>query len=411
MADRANFALGPGRADYELRTDLVALTADRLARVQAALASSELDALLLWKDENVRCLTGLRAQIISGKSALLNGVLVQADRPPVLLCSGGELDRALESMPWIEEARRIPIMEARGLVRGAVEETVAPLLRDRGLAEGRLGIDECSFAQVLELRRALPALELADGDALMQDCRRRKTPAELAVMEEAAAIAEGVTEAALAAVRPGVRELEIAGEALRALHRLGGEMAHLATPFVASGERMAPPNRFASDKLVRDGDLVFIDIGAMWNGYFSDLGRTTVCGSPGPEQTRVYRAVHAALAAGTAAMRPGATTSDVGGAVIEAAAQHGLADRFLGLFIGHGIGLGANEPPYVGERLPGAEEVVLEEGMTMALEPLIWIEGVPGGAGVRLEDTIAVTPSGGRALTRTRFDERLLGQV
>jgi len=281
-------------------------------------------------------------------------------------------------MPWIEDARAIPIMEAAGLVREAVAGTISPLIA--GAAAGVVGIDECAFAQVAELRRALPDVELADGDALMQSCRVRKSADELAVMEEAAAIAEGVTAAALQAVRPGVRELEIAGEALRALHRLGGETAHLATPFVASGERMAPPNRMATDKLVREGDLVFIDIGAMWNGYFSDLGRTTVCGTPSAEQRRVYRAVHAALRAGTAAMRAGATTGAVAAAVTEAAREHGLADRFLSLFIGHGIGMGANEPPYVGEHLPGAEDATLEAGMTLALEPLIWVPGVRGGA-------------------------------
>jgi len=401
------FAPGGGRADFERRVDLVALVAERLARAQAALRASPLDALLLWREENIRYLTGLRAQVIAGKSALLNGVLLTAERPPVLLCSGGEVDRVRAVMPWIQDARPIPIMEAAGLVRGAVEETIAPLLREAGV--GSVGIDESAYALVAELGRCLPAVELADGDPVMQSCRVRKSADELAVMEEAAAIAEGVTEAALGAVRPGVRELEIAGEALRALHRLGGETAHLATPFVASGERMAPPNRMATDKLVREGDLVFIDIGAMWSGYYADLGRTTVCGEPSVQQRRVYRAVHAALAAGTAAMRPGASTADVAEATVAAAREHGLADRFLSLFIGHGIGMGANEPPYVGERLPGAPDATLEEGMTFALEPLIWVPGVRGGAGVRLEDTIAVTADGGRALTRTRFDERLLG--
>jgi Xaa-Pro aminopeptidase len=403
----APFARGGGRADFELRVDLVALRAERLARVQAALRASPLDALLLWRDENVRYLTGLRAQIISGKSALLNGVFLADGRAPVLLCSGGEVDRVRVVMPWIEDVRPIPIMEAAGLVRAAVRGTIVPLARDAGVRA--LGIDECAYAQVSALNRALPDVALVDGDPLLQSCRVRKSADELAVMEEVAAIGEGVTETALDAVRPGVRELDIAGEALRALHRLGGETAHLATPFVASGERMAPPNRMATDKIVREGDLVFVDIGAMWNGYFTDLGRTIVCGAPSPEQRRVYRAVHAALQAGTAAMRIGATTSDVAGAVTDAAHEHGLADRFLGLFIGHGIGMGANEPPYVGEQLPGAEETTLLEGMTLALEPLIWVPGVRGGGGVRLENTIAVSADGGRPLTRTAFDDRLLG--
>jgi Xaa-Pro aminopeptidase len=107
-------------------------------------------------------------------------------------------------------------------------------------------------------------------------------------------------------------------------------------------------------------------------------------------------------------MRPGATNDDVAAAVYEAAASRGLDGNFISLFIGHGVGMGANEPPYIGEALAGAETVVLEAGMTFAVEPLIWVPGVRGGAGVRLEDTILVTPDGGRPLSRARFDERLL---
>ena len=90
------------------------------------------------------------------------------------------------------------------------------------------------------------------------------------------------------------------------------------------------------------------------------------------------------------------------------AQKRGFGDSFLSLFIGHGIGIGANEPPYVGEALPGAETVELEAGMTMAIEPLIWVPDVPGGGGVRLEDTIVVAEGGGVPLTRTAFDSRLL---
>jgi Xaa-Pro dipeptidase len=107
-------------------------------------------------------------------------------------------------------------------------------------------------------------------------------------------------------------------------------------------------------------------------------------------------------------MNPGNTNRDVEAAVRGAAAEHGLADRFISLFIGHGVGIGANEPPYLGETLPGDETVTLQEGMAFAVEPLIWIPGVSGGAGVRLEDTVVVEADGGRPLTRTGFDARLL---
>ena len=406
--DLGAFAHGQFRADWEDRPDMAALREDRLSRARAALEASELDALLLFKDENVRYVTGMRAQIIQGKSALLNGVLLVPGRAPILLCSGGDFQRACNAMTWIEELHPIPILEARGLIRGFVEGTLKPLLERDGLEGARLGVDECSYIQVQEIGEVLPAVRLDDGDSLMQRCRMVKLPAEIALMEEAAAIGEAVTTAAIDAVAPGVRENDVAAEAMHALYRLGGEMAHVATPFVASGEHMAPPNRLSTDKVIREGDLVFIDIGAMWSGYFGDVARTVVCGEPSEAQRRVYTTVHDALKAGTAAMRTGNTNADVARAVVGAAEAHDMAEHFITLFIGHGVGIGSNEPPYVGETLPGAESVTLEAGMTMALEPLIWLPGVRGGAGVRLEDTIVVEDQGGRALTRTGFDERLL---
>jgi Xaa-Pro aminopeptidase len=406
-SDLAAYAHGGFATDYEARIEMGQLRAERLAAARAALATTELDALLVWKDENVRYLSGLRAQLIQGKTALLNGALLTEDEL-VLFVSGGEIDRVQRVMPWIEEVHAVPIMEARGLVAGAVEEVIAPVLERLGLAAANLGLDELAYAQVLELRRVLPDLALCDGDAVMQGVRTVKSELELAVMQEASAIAEAVTESAISAVGPGVREYDVVAEAMHTLYRLGGEMAHLSTPFVASGEHMAPPNRFSSDKLIREGDLVFIDIGAMWNGYFADMGRTVICGEPSRPQQEVFSAVHASLAAATAAMRPGNTNDDVAAAVRSAGAEWGLDDKFLSLFIGHGVGIGANEPPYVGESLPGAETVELQAGMTMAIEPLIWIPGVPGGAGVRLEDTILVAEGGGVALTRTGFDRRLL---
>lgn len=407
-SDLGHFALGPAAVDYEQRVDFAGLRAERAERARRALVAAGLDALLVYKDENVRFLSGLRAQLIQGKSALLNGCLLDRDGTLTLLLSGGEIDRARAAMPWVDRVHAIPIMEARGLIAGAVEQTIAPALRKHGVDQGRVGVDELAFAQLEELHRALPGLALADGDAVMQDVRLIKSPPELALMQEAAAIAEAVTETAIAAVRPGVREHDVVAEAMHALYRLGGELPHVATPFVASGEHMSPPHRFASDKVIREGDLVFIDIGAMANGYYADMGRTVICGRPAHRQRQVYTAVHAALHAATEAMRPGRTNDDVAAAAIAAGAEHGFGDRFLSLFIGHGVGMGANEPPYVGEALPGAETVTLEAGMTLAVEPLIWVPGVIGGGGVRLEDTIAVTPEGGRPITRTAFDEQLL---
>ena len=407
-SDLGEYAHGQFAVDYEPRVDHRGLLEGRVQRTRAAMSEVGLDAVLVWKNENVRFLSGLRAQIIQGKSALLNGCLLTVDERMVLFLSGGEVDRARNVMTWIDEIHAIPIMEARNLIAGTFDHVIAPVIGKLGLEHSQIGLDEIAFSQVEEFRRTLPDVTLADGDAVMQRVRLVKTTEDIALMQEAAAVGEAVTEAAIRAVRPGVREFDVVAEAMHALYRLGGEMPHLATPFVASGEHMSPPNRFASDKIIREGDLVFIDIGAQANGHFSDIGRTVICGTPNRRQQEIYTAVYHALRAGTEAMRIGNTNDDVASAVVTEGKARGFGDNFLSLFIGHGIGMGSNEPPYVGESLPGADTVQLEAGMTMALEPLIWVPGVTGGGGVRLEDTVLVGPEGGIRLSRAAFDERLL---
>jgi Xaa-Pro aminopeptidase len=115
---------------------------------------------------------------------------------------------------------------------------------------------------------------------------------------------------------------------------------------------MSPPHRICTDKIIRNGDLCFVDIGAMWNGYYADMGRTTVVGRPTKVQKQIYTAVYEGLMAGIAEMRPGKTNFEVAERIIAKVRDHGFGEHMLSLFIGHGIGTGANEPPYIG-RFPG----------------------------------------------------------
>jgi Xaa-Pro aminopeptidase len=177
---------------------------------------------------------------------------------------------------------------------------------------------------------------------------------------------------------------------MQTLYYLGGEMAHVITPYVASGEHMSPPHRICTDKIIRNGDLCFIDIGAMWNGYFGDIGRTIITGRP------------------TELQKPGATNQDVADTIIATIGEHGFADNMFSLFIGHGIGMGANEPPYIGETLPGSTVVELKPGMVFAVEPLVWVPDVRGGGGVRIEDMVLVTDGDPQILSRVEYDERLM---
>ncbi len=404
----SHFAQGSFHVGYERRVDLEALRAKRIAKADAQRRLAGLDALLVWKDENCRYLTDLRPQLIAGKSTALNGALLIEGREPILFCSGGERDRVDRTMPWIKEAHTIPIIEERALVDGLVRDILGPVLKKHGLAGGKLGLDEANMVFAKALAAHFPKLQIEDGDTPMLAARKNKLPEEIELLEEATALADAVTASATAAVADGVRECEVAGEAMRTLFRLGGEYAHVMTPFVASGENMAPPHRICSDKLIRHGDIVFIDIGACWGGYFGDVARAVICGKPSDEQRKIYSAVYHGLKAGIAEMRPGRTNKDAAEALISVAEKYGLGGRMLSLFIGHGVGIGANEPPYIGETLPGAPVYEFEPGMVFAVEPLIWVEGVRGGGGVRLEEMVLVTEGAPHVMSRAPFDERLL---
>jgi len=402
------FARGPFHVGYERRVDLDALRQKRIAKADEQRRQAGLDALLVWKDENCRYLTDLRPQLIAGKTTALNGALLVEGRAPIVFCSGGERDRIDRTMPWVKEVHTIPIIEEKALVDGLIRDILGPVLREHRLTDAKLGLDESNMVFYKALTNHFPKMKVEDGDTPMQQARLIKLDEEIVLLEEATAIADAVCATATAAVADGVRECEVAGEAMRTLFRLGGEYAHVMTPFVASGEHMAPPHRICSDKLIRHGDVVFIDIGAAWCGYFGDMARTVICGEASKEQRKIYIAVYEGLQAGIAEMRPGRTNKDAADAVIKAADKHGLGGRFLSLFIGHGVGIGANEPPYIGETLPGAPTYEFKPGMVFAVEPLIWVEGVRGGGGVRLEEMVLVTENGPHVMSRAPFDHKLM---
>ncbi len=404
----SGYAKGPFAVDWEDRYDFAELRRQRVAKAKEALRASDTDALLVWKDENVRYLTALRAQLIAGKTTSLNGALLTGEDDPVLLGSGGEIDKARFGMSWIGEAHAVPIMEQRELVDGFVRDILTPILDERGLLASRLGVDQANISFIESIRQHLPDVELVDGDTVMQQARWIKTDLEIAVIEEACAIGDAVTQRALDETRAGRRELEVAGDAMQTLFYLGGEMAHVITPFVASGEHMSPPHRLATDKLIRNQDLCFIDIGAMWNGYFADIGRTTIVGRPSQEQKTIYTAVYQGLLAGLEKMRPGFTNADCADAIIAKIGDYDLQDHLFSLFIGHGIGMGANEPPYIGETLPGATTYEFQPNMVFAVEPLVWVPDVRGGGGVRIEDMVLVTEDAPRVLSRVEYEERLM---
>ncbi|CAN5356410.1 aminopeptidase P family protein [soil metagenome] len=257
---------------------------------------------------------------------------------------------------------------------------------------GRVAIGSRTWGEtVIHLLDALAGPELIDGGAMVNRLRRVKSPAELEAMRKVCAIADTAMAGVSDRVRQGVTEMDLVEEVN---HRMGEEGSRTVS-FDTGVWSMGPEtDRDATVRVSRQpvvpGTGVSFDFGAVVDGYCSDFGRTVHVGEPDEEYQRVYDLVIAAQAAGIAAVRPGATAAEVHRATRQVIVDGGYGDWFRHR-TGHCIGLDVHEKPFISEE----DETPLEPGMTFTIEPSVFW---PGRVGVRIEDIVVCTESGGRKL-------------
>jgi Xaa-Pro aminopeptidase len=206
-------------------------------------------------------------------------------------------------------------------------------------------------------------------------------------------------EQAVARVRPGMMERDLAAELEYRMRRLGAEKPAFET-IVASGARSALPHAQPTAARLLDGDLVVVDMGALQDGYASDMTRMLFLGRPGARVKRTYRAVLEAQLAAIDCVRAGAPAAHVDRAARRVLKGYGL-DRAFVHSTGHGLGLEIHEPPRIGMR----GKSVLREGMAITIEPGVYLEDF---GGIRIEDTVVVTAGGCEILTPTGKDLRAI---
>ena len=252
--------------------------------------------------------------------------------------------------------------------------TVAELARWKAALPGRLRRGFLS---------ALPA-------PMVETLRQVKDEDELALMAEAAQVGCRLFEHILGFVRPGMLENEVAAELEHRARLLSAEGMSFET-IVASGVRSALPHgRATSTPLPRKGFLT-LDFGIIHKGYCSDMTRTVYLGRPRAKEREAYQAVLEAQGAGVDAVRPGASCGEVDEAARGVLRKAGFEEAFSHS-TGHGVGLEIHEPPRIG----AGQTTRLLSGMVVTIEPGIYLEGQ---FGIRIEDMVAVTQSGGQVLT------------
>jgi Xaa-Pro aminopeptidase len=358
--------------------------AARVDRLRAALADAGGDALLVTNLTNVHYLTGF-----TGSAALL---LVTPDGL-TFVTDGRYRDQSADELAAAGVDGDLRIGRTTEVQRGLVADAAA------GTARLVLEAESVTWAQQQRFAGEwFPEAELVASSGLVEGLRLVKDAGEVARIEAACAIAD----AALADVRSRLAdeptEAEVALELEWQMRRLGAEGPSFET-IVASGPNGAKPHHRAADRRIAAGDLVVIDFGALVDGYHSDMTRTVAVGEPDATQRRMLEVVAASQAAGVAAVGAGVEAQAVDDACRVVIRDAGWEDAFLH-GTGHGVGLDIHEPPRI-STTPGG---TLADGHVVTVEPGVYLAD---HGGVRIEDTVVVTPDGCRTLTRAPKDPTL----
>jgi Xaa-Pro aminopeptidase len=397
--------------DWTKRIDFDLLRRERTRSLNEQIKKHGLDALLCFKAENLRYMTGYRPLWWPISFLTRNAGIMAADKEPILFPTSGCVERCRNTMYWMSEENIRPLatMEDPGVVETEVKKKFKPAFEELGITAGRIGVDHVSMLVLMKLREALPKAELVNGDHCVLDAQVVKNSEEIKCMRLASQIACYAMDRAIKSIDAGVRECEILAEAMHCLYSNGMEVPQ-CNLIVTSGDGTAPLRRFASDRKVNWGELVFLDLGGCFNGYFSDFTRTVIFGKPNEGQKKIYKAVHQMMVEIHRTMKPGVTNTEVNEAARKVVVDCGFKGHdYLGL-LGHSIGVTGLTYPIVGEIAAiGSENVIeLKPGMIFSMEPGIFIPNTPGGGGVRLEDTILVTEDDNEVFTNFPYDENLL---
>lgn len=368
------------------------MSTERLARLSRTLKENDLDVVAMIPGSNLFYFTGLVFHLMERP---IVGLFSVDERPCLVL---PELERAKAESAGLEVD-----LISYGEDEISRVQAFGKAASDRSLDGRRIAVEPTGmrFLELRLLQTAAPRAEFVSAEAALAPLRMTKDEAEIAAMRRAVAIAERALGEALPQIRRGMTERELANELTLQLLRAGSEPALPFDPIVASGPNSALPHAVPGERRLDVGDLLILDWGATHRGYISDLTRTFAVAAVDPKSAHVHDVVAEANAAARAAVRPGATCGEVDKAAREVIATSGYGDRFIHR-TGHGIGLEAHEGPYIREGDP----LPLAPGMAFTIEPGIYL---PGQGGVRVEDDVLVSSTGGESLSGLARELQVIG--
>jgi len=365
------------------------LAACRLAVVERGFAS-----LLLSVGPDLRYLTGFVGEPMERFTLLV----VPREGPVSFLVPRLEAQKAAGT-PLVAagSARVVPFDE-----NDDAAALVADMLRSHAAAP--IGVSDRMWSMhLLRLEAALPGRRFESASVVMRELRQVKDADEARLLALAAEAADRTIDGVSAGSLADRTEADVSREIRRRLIDEGHDIADFA--IVGSGPNSESPHHDASDRVIRAGEPVVLDIGGTRAGYASDTTRTVwVAGeagiAPEPEFIRVFEVVRDAQARATAAIQPGVPAEQIDATARSVIANAGYADFFTHR-LGHGIGLEVHEDPYV----VAGNSTALKPGMAFSVEPGVYLRS---RWGVRLENIVMCSATGVTVLNRSSLDLRVL---
>lgn len=371
----------------------------RVAKARQLMEESGIDALVLTSKENVVYFAGIQTIGWDSKHRPLIVIVPRDPSSAVHMVLAESLFYVARESSWVDELR-----PWGGWMEGASDDPIAgafQVLQDLGLAAGTLGL-ELGYGQRMGMSQedystlveGLPEAKLMDGSELIWELRMIKSPLEIEALRKACAATTSAFEKGFSALRPGMREKELAGIMFAEMARHTDERPGFM--MVRSGPRKyRMANVLAFDKPMRAGELVVVDSGAVYKDYWADFMRMSSIGEPTKEQRRFFDATLESQQAGVDKLAPGVTAHDIFSACNDVLVAHGLADYVTFERLGHGVGLDMHEPPSMAR----GSELVVQPGMVLTVEPVFWDRPDGKVGNFALEDVVVVTEEGHEVLS------------
>jgi Xaa-Pro aminopeptidase len=392
----------PGRmqVDFEERIDFRRLHDYRLARTRNALAKSNLGALLVFDQYNIRYIS---STVIGewARDKLTRWCLLTGNGEPWVWDFGSAARHHKIYAPWLPKNHclaglaglRGAVSPKVGLFEQAAKE-IKDILVQEGVADMPLGIDVVEPPFLFALQQL--GIEVRDGQQVMLDAREIKSHDEITLLNMAAAMGDGVYQNIYEALKPGVRESEIVAMATRRLYEMGSDCVEAINAI--AGERCSPHPHNFTDRLIRPGDQAYFDIIQSYMGYRTCYYRTFTVGSATPPQIDAYKKARRWMDDAIAMLKPGVSTDEVARAFPKST-EIGFETEMaaFGLNFCHGLGLGLHERPLISRLNSFKDPYELKAGMVFAVET--FCPATDGISAARIEEEVVLTPQGAKVIT------------